>query len=77
MMGKNKSYDKTDESEVFKHKSLTAAKNRKKFSKIMQWALYIMAILIAAACVFAYFFRRHLTPLRERPHRHKILRGRN
>ncbi len=56
MMGKNKSYDKTDESEVFKHKSLTAAKNRKKFSKIMQWALYFMAILIAAACVFAYFF---------------------
>lgn len=56
MMGKNKSYDKTDESEVFKRKSLTAAKNRKKFSKIMQWALYIMAILIAAACVFAYFF---------------------
>lgn len=52
------SYDQTDESEVFKHKSFMAAKNRKKFAQILQWVLYVLVILIAAACIFAYFFDR-------------------
>lgn len=33
-----------------------AAKNRKRFAKIMQVVLYALAILIIAACIFAYFF---------------------
>lgn len=53
---KNKGYDTTDESEVFKHKSLMAAKNRRKFAKITQYVLYAIAAFIVAACVFAYFF---------------------
>lgn len=53
---KKKSYDQTDESEVFKHKSLMAAKNRKKFADIMQRVLYVLVALVAAACIFAYFF---------------------
>lgn len=55
-MSKNKGYDTTDESEVFKHKSLMAAKNRRKFAKITQYVLYAIAAFIVAACVFAYFF---------------------
>lgn len=56
-MNKNskKNYDTTDESEVFKHKSFMAAKNRKKFAKITQWVLYILALFVIVACIFAYF----------------------
>ena len=45
-MGRNKrqDYDHTDESEVFKKKSLMAAKNRKRMSKI-----------VFAACMLSYF----------------------
>ena len=49
-------YDQTDESEVFKHKSFMAAKNRKRFAKIMKVVLYALAIFIIATCIFAYFF---------------------
>lgn len=48
-------YDQTDESEVFKHKSFMAAKNRKKFAKVMQIVLYVMAVFVIVACIFAYF----------------------
>lgn len=43
-------------SEVFKHKSFMATKNRKRFAKIMKVVLYALAIFIIAACIFAYFF---------------------
>ena len=45
----------SDESEVFKRKSLSSQKNRKKMAKILQWVLYVVAILVVAACVFTFF----------------------
>lgn len=53
---KKQDYDHTDESEVFKHKSLMASKNRKRMSKILFVALCIIAVLIIAACIISYFF---------------------
>lgn len=57
-MGKYKkqNYDHTDESEVFKEKSLMAAKNRKKMSKIMFAVMCLLAAIIVAACLLSYFF---------------------
>jgi len=54
-MGRNKrqDYDHTDESEVFKKKSLMAAKNRKRMSKIV---LCLLAAFVVAACMLSYFF---------------------
>lgn len=53
---KKQDYDHTDESEVFKHKSLMASRNRKRMSKILFVALCIIAVLIIAACIISYFF---------------------
>lgn len=53
---KKRDYDHTDESEVFKYKSLMASKNRKRMSKILFVALCIIAVLIIAACIISYFF---------------------
>lgn len=51
-MGRNKrqDYDHTDESEVFKKKSLMAAKNRKRMSKIV----------FAVMCLLAAFVVQHV-----------------
>lgn len=53
---KKQDYDHTDESEVFKYKSLMASRNRKRMSKILFVALCIIAVLIIAACIISYFF---------------------
>lgn len=57
-MGRNKRQDNdhTDESEVFKKKSLMAAKNRKKMSKITFVVMCLLAAFIVAACMLSYFF---------------------
>lgn len=57
-MGMNKkyNYDRKDSSEVFKHKSLMAAKNRKKISKMAYTVICVLAAAVLAACIFAYFF---------------------
>lgn len=53
---KKQDYDHTDESEVFKHKSLMASRNRKKMSNILFMVLCIIAALIVLACPISYFF---------------------
>lgn len=53
---KKRDYDHTDESEVFKKKSLMASKNRKKMSKIMFAVMCLLAAIIVAACLISYFF---------------------
>lgn len=53
---KKQNYDHTDESEVFKHKSLMASRNRKKMSNILFMVLCIIAALIVLACLISYFF---------------------
>lgn len=53
---KKQDYDHTDESEVFKHKSLMASRNRKKMSNILFMVLCIIAALIVLACLISYFF---------------------
>lgn len=53
---KKRDYDHTDESEVFKYKSLMASKNRKRMSKILFMVLCIIAALIVLACLISYFF---------------------
>lgn len=53
---KKQDYDHTDESEVFKHKSLMASRNRKRMSKILFMVLCIIAALIVLACLISYFF---------------------
>lgn len=57
-MRKNKrqDYDHTDESEVFKKKSLMAAKNRKRMSKIVFAVMCLLAAFVVAACMLSYFF---------------------
>lgn len=57
-MGRNKrqDYDHTDESEVFKKKSLMAAKNRKRMSKIVFAVMCLLAAFVVAACMLSYFF---------------------
>lgn len=53
---KKQDYDHTDESEVFKHKSLMASRNRKKMSNILFVILCLIAIIIILACLISYFF---------------------
>lgn len=53
---KKRDYDHTDESEVFKHKSLMASRNRKRMSNILFMVLCIIAALIVLACLISYFF---------------------
>lgn len=53
---KKRDYDHTDESEVFKKKSLMAAKNRKRMSKIVFAVMCLLAAIIIAACLISYFF---------------------
>lgn len=53
---KKQDYDHTDESEVFKHKSLMASKNRKKLSKLTFAVLCLLAACVLAACIVSYFF---------------------
>ncbi len=53
---KKQDYDHTDESEVFKHKSLMASRNRKRMSNILFMVLCIIAALIVLACLISYFF---------------------
>lgn len=53
---KTQDYDHTDESEVFKHKSLMASKNRKKMSKILFVVLCLIAVFVIVACLISYFF---------------------
>ncbi|WP_298455253.1 hypothetical protein [uncultured Prevotella sp.] len=53
---KKQDYDHTDESEVFKKKSLMAAKNRKKVSKMTFAVMCVLAACIVAACMLSYFF---------------------
>ncbi len=53
---KKQNYDHTDESEVFKHKSLMASRNRKKMSNILFVVLCLIAIIIILACLISYFF---------------------
>lgn len=45
-----------DSSEEWKNKSLTAAKNRKRFARFMNILLSILAALVVLACIYAYFF---------------------
>ncbi|MBS5875805.1 MAG: hypothetical protein KIC78_06485 [Prevotella sp.] len=54
-MGRNKrqDYDHTDESEVFKKKSLMAAKNRKRMSKIVFAVMCLLAAFVVAACMLS------------------------
>lgn len=53
---KKQNYDHTDESEVFKHKSMMASRNRKKMSNILFVVLCLIAIIIILACLISYFF---------------------
>lgn len=53
---KTQDYDHTDESEVFKHKSLMASKNRKRMSKILFVVLCLIAVFVIVACLISYFF---------------------
>lgn len=53
---KKQNYDHTDESEVFKHKSLMASRNHKKMSNILFVVLCLIAIIIILACLISYFF---------------------
>lgn len=53
---KKQNYDHTDESEVFKHKSLMASRNRKKMFNILFVVLCLIAIIIILACLISYFF---------------------
>lgn len=53
---KKQDYDHTDESEVFKHKSLMASKNRKKMSRLTFVMLCLLAACVAAACLLSYVF---------------------
>lgn len=53
---KKQNYDHTDESEVFKHKSLMVSRNRKRMSNILFIVLCIIAALIVLACLISYFF---------------------
>lgn len=55
-INKRQDYDHTDESEVFKKKSLMAAKNRKRMSKIVFAVMCLLAAIIIAACLISYFF---------------------
>ncbi len=48
-------YDRSDESEVFKHKSFSSQKNRRKMGHVMTWVLGVLAVLVAAACIFTFF----------------------
>lgn len=54
-MSSSKNHGGRDESEVFKRKSLSSQKQRKKMAHILQWVLYVLAILVLAACVFTFF----------------------
>ncbi len=57
MIGKNKHYEEiSDESEIFKRKSLSSIKMRKKARKITTILLILLSALIIAACIYAYFF---------------------
>lgn len=47
-----------DDSEVWKRKSLTSAKNREKFARWTNVVLVVMALIVLAACVYAYFIDR-------------------
>ena len=51
---KNGSDRPVDDSEVWKQKTLTSAANRKRFSKFMSAFMWIVAILVILACVYAY-----------------------
>lgn len=51
-------HEHIDSSEEWKRKSLTSAKNRKKFARWANVALLILALIVIAACVWAYFFDR-------------------
>lgn len=55
-MKKKYNYDRTDSSEIFKNKSLMAAENRKKMSKITYIVICVLTAAVLAACIFAYFF---------------------
>lgn len=55
-MKKKYDYDRTDSSEIFKNKSLMAAENRKKMSKITYIVICVLTAAVLAACIFAYFF---------------------
>lgn len=58
---KRQDNDHTDESEVFKKKSLMAAKNRKRMSKIVFAVMCLLAAFVVAACMLSYFFQLCLT----------------
>jgi len=47
-----------DDSEIWKHKTLASAENRKKFARWTTVLMCVVAGLIVAACVLAYFFDR-------------------
>lgn len=76
-MGRNKrqDYDHTDESEVFKKKSLMAAKNRKRMSKIVFAVMCLLAAFVVAACMLSYFFK-FVRPARALRQRFSCRRGR-
>lgn len=48
-------HEHVDESELWKRKTLTSAENRRRFAKFMNLLLIVVATLVVAACVFAYF----------------------
>lgn len=53
---KNRVKEHLDESEIWKRKTLTSAENRKKFANLMNMIMWLAALLVVLACVYAYFF---------------------
>lgn len=44
-----------DSAEEWKQRTLMAAANRRKFGKLMNVLLWVVALIVVGACVFAYF----------------------
>lgn len=58
MMNKEKNkhrHHHVDESEKFKLKSLMVRKNRKKISSITYIIMWVVAVIVIAAIIFAYY----------------------
>ncbi len=45
-----------EDSDVFKKRSLNSARNRKRMAKIVTVVLEVLAVLVVAWVVYAYFF---------------------
>ena len=54
--GKAMSNKGFEDSDVFKKRSLNSARNRKRMAKIVTVVLEVLAVLVVAWVVYAYFF---------------------